>query len=144
MILGIKLMLENTNNNNRQLILEDIPLCFSYNIHDFYCNDKNSKLWVLVNEGIVYGYIAVDIDEYEGILNGIYLDRLLRGSGLATEMLNKVKDFCKERNCKKIILEVPSYLPNGVKFYVNNGFEYSKSKMEYENTVKMLYYKYNI
>lgn len=140
-ILGIKLMLEGANNINRQLLLEDIPNCFIYDINDAYIGNNWNGLWVLASNNTVYGFISAFIDNDIGILTGIYLESLLRGSGIATELLNKVTDFCKEKKCKELTVEIPSHSPNAKRFLIKNGFEYFNTKMEYENTVEMLYYR---
>lgn len=141
MILGIKLMLEGTDNNNRQNILDDIPECFSYYDDSYVYDDDTNELWVLVNGDTVYGFINVFIEDGDAMITGIYLEKLLRGSGLANEMLNKVIEYCKEKDCDKILTEVPSYSPSAMRFCVKNGFEYYMTKMEYNDTVEMLHYK---
>lgn len=141
MILGIKLMLEGTDNSNRQNILDDIPECFSYYDDSYMYDDDVNRLWVLVNGETVYGFINVFIEDGDAMISGIYLETHLRGTGLANEMLNKAIEFCKEKDCDKILIEVPSYSPSAVRFCLKNGFDYYMRKMEYNDTVKMLHYK---
>lgn len=140
-ILSIKIMLDGTDNSNRCMILNDIPECFSYDDDSYIYNSDTSKLWLLLNGDTVYGFINVFIEGNQGIISGIYLDKLLRGSGMATQMLNKAIEFCKQKKCEKIITESPSYSPSASAFYIKSGFEQYDSVMEYNNTVKMQHYR---
>ena len=93
---------------------------------------STDKTWLLTDGSHAYGYISARVLPHQAVqINGFYLDPLLRGTGFAKDMLNKVDTFTRSRKISEIELEVAHYSLAARKFYAKHGFR--TKKLNHEN-----------
>lgn len=75
--------------------------------------------------GCITGRIQNKILDKEAVAlcGNIFVDPEYRGAGIATRFLELFKDYCRERNCKHIRINVTSNNENAERLYRKNGFE---------------------
>jgi len=141
MTLGIKVLTDEVNEENRFYELNYLTKAFQINLYKRW-SQNNSQAWILRNSDTIYGYIAVIIHENEAKLEGLYLEPLVRGVGFAKKMLEKALEFCKEKNSHILRIEVASYNKNAIRFYEKNDFLYNKTIKENDDMLEILQYSY--
>lgn len=87
---------------------------------------------VLEKDGIK-GMLWFDIDKDKNsvFIHAIYLDKSLRGQGLAKKLMEYLRNYCKKNNIKKIELNVTKDLENALKFYKKEGFNIDRHHMSF-------------
>ncbi len=99
----------------------------SYSSGNFYS--------VLVDDGEIKGYLGAVLNLWEAEIAFIAVDLPYRKSGLATQMLNALKDFAKNTGREKIFLEVRKSNQKAINLYAKSGFKiYGERKNYYEDT----------
>ena len=100
--------------------------------HLFDCSD-NLKCLVVENDNQIVGYTTFmkqfstwDANYY------IYLDCLffkeeVRGKGMGTKLMEKIKEYAKSENCEIIQWQTPDFNDKAIAFYLKLGAE-SKTK----------------
>ena len=141
MTLGIRILSDDVDEANRVIELEYLSKAFKNNLYESYIPDPNRNLWVLKNHDAIYGYVAAVTLNGLAKLNGLYLDPLLRGTGLANRMLGKVEEFAKNRGCTSLNAEVAHYSERAIKFYVKNGFDHVCTEKENNDQLIIYHYK---
>ena len=86
---------------------------------------KGGALWVAERDGAVAGTLAIFPKAFAGLweLSKVYLARDIRGSGLATRMLEGAIDFARARGATQIILYSDTRFSRGHGFYAKHGFK---------------------
>lgn len=79
----------------------------------------------------IIGYISAEIliDHFD--LLAIAVSKDYRRQNIATMLLDKLKDICKELDIKDIFLEVRCNNFPAIKFYKNSGFEKISTRKNY-------------
>lgn len=105
-------------------------------------SDMNGAFYVAVKNNFVVGFIyGVIISEknvlhklthhsrLEGWIGLLYVDEGYRGQGLGKRLIERVKDYFKEKGCSSMRLVVDSNNINAINHYSNLGFETYEIKM---------------
>lgn len=95
---------------------------------------SDNGVFVAEKEGSVVGYVFCDVIR-EGSVNTLYIDDLCvdpsaRKMGIARKLMDKTKEYAKEKNCAYLMLNVWEFNENAVRFYENYGFETRTRHME--------------
>lgn len=95
---------------------------------------SDNGVFVAEKEGSVVGYVFCDVIR-EGAVNTLYIDDLCvdpsaRKMGIARILMDKAKEYAKEKNCAYLMLNVWEFNENAVRFYENYGFETRTRHME--------------
>ncbi|MBQ5838136.1 MAG: GNAT family N-acetyltransferase [Clostridia bacterium] len=95
---------------------------------------SDNGVFVAEKEGSVVGYVFCDVIR-EGTVNTLYIDDLCvdpsaRKMGIARMLMDKAKEYAKEKNCAYLMLNVWEFNENAVRFYENYGFETRTRHME--------------
>lgn len=95
---------------------------------------SDNGVFVAEKEGSVVGYVFCDVIR-EGSVNTLYIDDLCvdpsaRKTGIARKLMDKTKEYAKEKNCAYLMLNVWEFNENAVRFYENYGFETRTRHME--------------
>lgn len=94
------------------------------NIVGFYQN-KNGNFWIAIDENKIAGSIAlVDIGRQEAVLRKMFVARPYRGKekGVGQALLNRLFQWCRERNIRNIYLGTTDVMQAAHRFYEKNGF----------------------
>lgn len=121
----IAALILNIQNNefNVPLTIADQPDLLD--IENFYFK-KNGNFWVAVEDEKLIGTIAlIDFDNGQAALRKMFVHNNYRGKekGVGQLLLDKLLDWCKQKNITKIYLGTVEQLHAAKKFYVKNGFE---------------------
>ena len=92
-------------------------------LKDNYLLKNNDNILEVSNENELIGYIIFHISEDFTDIYKIYIRESDKRKGYATMLLNKVIDFSKRYNSKKIMIEVRSQNSSAINFYLKNDFE---------------------
>lgn len=120
MTLKINSFTELVDSENRSVELFSIAKKMTPSICDIY-GGLHSKLWVVINNEKIYGFIGIIRDK----ISGFYLIPELRSSGIAIILLDKAETFCKSSGYTSIKADVVHYHHGAYKFYIKNGFEFT-------------------
>lgn len=95
---------------------------------------SDNGVFVAEKEGSVVGYVFCYVIR-EGAVNTLYIDDLCvdpsaRKMGIARILMDKAKEYAKEKNCAYLMLNVWEFNENAVRFYENYGFETRTRHME--------------
>lgn len=64
-----------------------------------------------------------ELSKDQGLVKRFYVVKELRGKGLAEKMLEKIKDFAKEKDYKIIVLDIFKGNERAKRFFQKQGFE---------------------
>lgn len=103
-------------------------------------NEKNNVLYVAKVENKIVGYIYCKIDsiengptiKLEALIDGLYVDKNYRKQGIATELMNNVKEWAKEKGVKYLFLNVLEENKNAMSLYYKNNFKNFERKLKLE------------
>ena len=101
-------------------------------INDYYqkvCNDNN-KLFIAIIDNNVIGYIYIKISDpkqnsdiyKESFIDAIYVENNYRNNGVATNLIEKAKEFSKEKGAKKISINALKDNKVALELYYKLGF----------------------
>lgn len=96
--------------------------------------NKNGKIYLAVKNnnllGLIIGYIE-DKDEEDkltndcakcGFVSELIVKNQSRGNGIGKILLNKIEEYFKSVNCKRVNIEVFGPNKKGLNFYEKNGY----------------------
>ena len=100
------------------------------NFYEKFQNNENNKLFIAVENNNVLGYIFVKITDpnknaeiyKEAIIDALYVDEEYRNKGVATSLIEKVKEYSKYMGARKISINVISSNETAKKLYYKLGF----------------------
>ena len=120
----IAALILNIQNNefNVPLTIADQPDLLD--IENFYFK-KNSSFWVAVEDEKLIGTIAlIDFDNGQAALRKMFVHKDYRGKekGVGQLLMDKLIDWCRQKNITEIYLGTVEQLHAAKKFYVKNGF----------------------
>lgn len=97
----------------------------------------NEAVFVAQEKEKIVGYLAGSICEQISYiketfaeLDNMYIDIQYRNFGIGTLLINKFKEYCKEKNIQNIKVTASAKNYNAIQFYSKNGFE------DYDITLK--------
>ena len=108
--------------NRAGLAWEDDSL---HDLYHYYNNEKNRAYWIVEVEGQVLGGCGIaPFADQDSIceLQKMYLSKSIRGSGIASELLQVSLDFAK-LHYDKCYLETLQNMHAANQFYAKHGFE---------------------
>jgi ribosomal protein S18 acetylase RimI-like enzyme len=117
-----------------------VPVLSSYVNIDIYSKkifEKADRIEFWKNEELV-GLLAFYINPPNVFITNLSLDKAMHGLGYGVKMLDRLFEITKDKNIKKVSLEVNSMNQKAVNFYKSIGFE------EFEESDKNLRLIYNL
>jgi ribosomal protein S18 acetylase RimI-like enzyme len=117
-----------------------VPVLSSYVNIDIYSKkifEKADRIEFWKNEELV-GLLAFYINPPNVFITNLSLDKTIHGLGYGVKMLDRLFEITKDKNIKKVSLEVNSMNQKAVNFYKSIGFE------EFEESDKNLRLIYNL
>ncbi|MBS4536578.1 GNAT family N-acetyltransferase [Clostridium sp. D2Q-14] len=103
------------------------------NLLEMFYNDINSKNSIIfvgeINNKII-GFIRGEIKEINGIfasnkivfITDIFMEELFRGKGLTKNLIEKIEEYCREKEIFNIKLNVNTQNKRAIGFYKKKGF----------------------
>lgn len=87
---------------------------------------EDNGVFVSETDGVVNGYVFCDILT-EGCGMTLYVDDLCvdpsaRRQGIASKLMDRAKEYAKEKNCRMIMLNVWEFNESALDFYEKYGF----------------------
>lgn len=101
-------------------------------------NKDNVKVFVVEEGNQLLGVTDVFINpimrrgHYQAVIEDFVVTQKLRGKGIGTQLLDAIKDFCRENNIKVIKLTSGLELVNAHKFYEKHGFEFTEKSYRFD------------
>ena len=110
-----------------------------YNWFEKFLNDEDKILFVAKDNKKIVGYIYcrfVSSDngptiESEALIDGLYIEAEYRNQGLASNLIDKVKEWCKNNGIKILLLNVLEQNKDAINLYYSKGFN------DFEKTLKL-------
>lgn len=102
-----------------------VPVLSSYVNIDIYSKkifEKADRIEFWKNEELV-GLLAFYINPPNVFITNLSLDKIIHGLGYGVKMLDRLFEITKDKNIKKVSLEVNSMNQKAVNFYKSIGFE---------------------
>jgi len=102
-----------------------VPVLSSYVNIDIYSKkifEKADRIEFWKNEELV-GLLAFYINPPNVFITNLSLDKTMHGLGYGVKMLDRLFEITKDKNIKKVSLEVNSMNQKAVNFYKSIGFE---------------------
>lgn len=102
------------------------------NLKKFAVNPELGRLWVIISEGEIIGYIVLTFGfsfEFKGrdaFLDEFYLKEAYRSRGIGSQAVDFVLKQAEELGIKAVHLEVERHNEKGTKLYKSKGFEEHK------------------
>lgn len=102
--------------------------------------EKNNVIFVAKFGEKIVGYIYCKINscengptvEHEALIDGLYVDEMYRKQGIATALMEKVKEWAIEMDVKYLFLNVLEKNESAMKLYYKNNFENFERKLRLE------------
>lgn len=115
-------------------IKEDFQI---FNFYEKYYHDENYFLMLALDEKKPIGFISAYLKEEAGktvidntgMISGLYIKAEYRGRGIATKLLEQAYHWCREKNIKKVDINVYNQNENAKKLYTKEGFHTSILRM---------------
>jgi diamine N-acetyltransferase len=101
----------------------------------FLASDQWGFAWLIYFNDSLIGYVVVTFGfslEFGGrdaFVDEVYLREPYRGIGVGTQILDFLKDVCRENDIKALHLEVGNENDAAYRFYLKVGFEDRQSKL---------------
>lgn len=87
-------------------------------------NDSRGRIWLVERGDALLGCAAVVLRPGDvGQIRWVVLVPSLRGRGLGKDLVEKALTYCREKDCKKVVLETTDGLPESQTLYESFGFE---------------------
>ena len=101
------------------------------NYYENFYKSENNKLFIAKENENIIGYIFIKITNpkqnaeiyKEALIDALYVEKEYRNKGVATQLINKAKEFSKEKYAKKISINVIKDNENALNLYHKLGFE---------------------
>lgn len=92
-------------------------------------NPATDRIWIAEVDGAFAGCIGVvGLPEGEAQLRWFLVEEQFRRQGIGSRLVQAVVDFCRERDCTRIILWTLSELADARRVYGRFGFQLAESK----------------
>jgi len=113
------------------------------NINNFYpniYNKDNNKLFIAIDDNNIIGYIYIKLISIDGIdnnkellIDALYIEEDYRNKGIATSLINKVKEYSINNNIKYISINVLDKNIKAKNLYNKLGFNINSLGLKYIN-----------
>lgn len=88
---------------------------------------KGEHYYIVKRDRELVGFLAINVtvesNKRKLYLSKLYLEKIYRGCGIASEMIKFIKDFAKEKKCTSIFLHVNKYNSSTINIYNHWGFK---------------------
>ncbi|MBU2634927.1 GNAT family N-acetyltransferase [Patescibacteria group bacterium] len=92
------------------------------NLKEFFNGDREVFLVAKLKQEIVACGGVKELSKTDGLIKRFYVAKEFRGKGLAELMLEKIKQFAKEKNYKSIVVDIFQDNIRAKKFFQKQGF----------------------
>lgn len=92
----------------------------------FHLPNKGLLLIVKDNGEVVGTAGVIFLNNNEGLMKRFYIKKILRGSGIAGKLLEKLIENARSKGINKLILDVRNTNGRAIRFYEKNGFQMTK------------------
>ena len=107
---------------------------FSNTLNPGYLNDPNSKTMVVCKGNTIIGVASIHIiyklSRTLGLIEDVAVDKDHRGKGIGKNLVEKLIEIGKQKNCDKIVLNTSE---KNSKFYEKIGFKKNEIQMVIRN-----------
>ena len=107
---------------------------FSNNLNPGYINDPNSTTMVVCEGSTIIGVASIHIiyklSRTLGLIEDVAVDKDHRGKGIGKNLVEKLIEIGKQKNCDKIVLNTSE---KNSKFYEKIGFKKNEIQMVIRN-----------
>lgn len=101
------------------------------NYYENFYKSETSKLFIAKDNENIIGYIFIKITNpkqnaeiyKEALIDALYVEKEYRNKGVATTLIQKAKEYSKEKDAKKIMISVIKDNENALNLYHKLGFE---------------------
>lgn len=83
--------------------------------------------YILSTEGQDFGYFCIKKEDERLFISKLYFLQNFRGNGFASRSIEYLKDFCKQNNLSKILLNVNKNNKTSISIYEKLGFVITES-----------------
>lgn len=126
----------------KDVLENDFDDFWNYNIFKSELNNPNSTYFVIKENDLIVGFTGILIVLDEADITNIVVKKDHRGKGISNLLLEKIIDFCIEKQINKINLEVNSANIVAINLYKKFGFkEVSLRKKYYKDNDGLLFTK---
>lgn len=84
--------------------------------------NNDYRYFIINNESLAVGYLAIKKEEASLFLSKIYIDKTFRGQGIGKVAMDFIEEQATHSNCSQIYLTVNKYNTNSIKAYQKIGF----------------------
>ncbi|SIT12117.1 GNAT family N-acetyltransferase [Belliella pelovolcani] len=105
----------------------------------FFKEEGKIKCWVVEIEGFLEGYVVLSLEfstwdaDYYYHMDCLFITEKVRGNGIGSEILIKIKEFANAQKIEQIQWQTPIENIRAIDFYLNNG-AISKDKKRFYMT----------
>jgi N-acetylglutamate synthase-like GNAT family acetyltransferase len=101
-------------------------------IADFVLRDNaKGRIWLAERAGELVGCAAIALRENDaGQLRWVVVDPLERGNGLGKDLVARALAYCRDQDCRSVVLETTDGLPASEKMYEELGFNITSNTIE--------------
>lgn len=126
----------------KDVLENDFDDFWNYNIFKSELNNPNSTYFVVKENDLIVGFSGILIVLDEADITNIVVKKDHRGKGISNLLLEKIIDFCIEKQINKINLEVNSANTVAINLYKKFGFkEVGLRKNYYKDNDGLLFTK---
>lgn len=126
----------------KDVLENDFDDFWNYNIFKSELNNPNSTYFVVKENDLIVGFSGILIVFDEADITNIVVKKDHRGTGISNLLLEKIIDFCIEKQINKINLEVNSANTVAINLYKKFGFkEVGLRKNYYKDNDGLLFTK---
>lgn len=126
----------------KDVLENDFDDFWNYNIFKSELNNPNSTYFVIKENDLIVGFTGILIVLDEADITNIVIKKDHRGKGISNLLLEKIIDFCIEKQINKINLEVNSANTVAINLYKKFGFkEVGLRKNYYKDNDGLLFTK---
>ena len=126
----------------KDVLENDFDDFWNYNIFKSELNNPNSSYFVVKDNDLIVGFSGILIVLDEADITNIVVKKDHRGKGISNLLLEKIIDFCIEKQINKINLEVNSANTVAINLYKKFGFkEVGLRKNYYKDNDGLLFTK---
>jgi len=91
----------------------------------------NGRIWLAERDGRLVGCTAIVLRESStGQLRWVLVDQDARGIGLGKDLVNRALQYCRDNDCRRVVLETTDGLPESQTLYESLGFAETRNEPE--------------
>jgi GNAT superfamily N-acetyltransferase len=101
-------------------------------VAEFVLDDESrGRIWLAERGDELVGCTAIVLrDNHVGQLRWVLVDESARGLGLGGDLVGLALDYCREQDCRSVVLETTDGLPESQSLYEKLGFRLTSDETE--------------